>query len=72
MKYEFGPPNKGPYLLAVMVHNGAVENSHGGKTESRSMIVAYGQTNHPVIIVLPAPRFRDYVSQTYELDRIIW
>jgi len=41
-----------------MVHTGLVEELHGGKTEvTGGMIVAYGQTNHPVIIVLKLPRF---------------
>jgi len=36
------------------------------------MIVRYGQLIIPVIIVSPAPRFRDYVSQKLtKLDRII-
>jgi len=34
-------------------------------------MIVYGQLIMPVIIVLQLA-VRDYVSQTYELDRIIW
>jgi len=68
MKYE-SAPNKVLTYCSYGTH-GAVRNSMA-ETESRSMISAYGQ----LIIrnyCSPAPRVRDYVSQTYELDRIIW
>jgi len=68
MKYE-SASEQGPYLLQLWYTRGC-ENSMA-ETESRSMIVRYGQLIIPVIIVLQL-RVRDYVSQTYELDRIIW
>jgi len=53
-------------LTAVMVHTGCEtpwrKLSHGAYSAM--------STNHPVIIVLHSA-VRDYVSQTYELDRII-
>jgi len=41
------------------------------ETESRSMIVRMVELIIPGIIV-SSSAVRDYVSQTYELDRIIW
>jgi len=62
MKYESASEHS-PYLLQLWYTRG-FENSMA-ETESRSMIVRNGQLIIPYYCS-PAPRFRDYVSQTYE------
>jgi len=67
MKYE-SASEQGPYLLQLWYTRGC-ENSMA-ETESRSMIVR--MVNYHPVILFSSSAVRDYVSQTYELDRIIW